>query len=795
MTFISLGFLAAALAAGIPVLLHMIQRQRAKDLPFPTLRFLQISVEKTRRRRRIHDLFLLLLRMAVLILIALGLAEPTLTNLSQFWGGGSSAVVIIVDNSASMGVQDSGRPRFETALGAADQILDQLEAGDQVALFLPCGPSFPEEGRLTRSPERLRELIDADTEDDTKTSDAELSEEELLALGAESQAQARQLLDQVHVSYERADLAAQVDEARRLLQKTRAANKQIYVISDMQSVAWDGLPAPKKGARADEPPPIDPNLSEDERKVIEEMREIPIVMVDCHRAPEPNVALTNIQIRAAAPIAGVPLSGVVEIYNASDSPQQRLIELVIDGEVVFTSETIELDASKLESEDFQFSIKEGGLHRCEVRLLGEDSSSLDDRRFFSMQVGQGVPIAIVRERNHEIDYLNDSYYVECALTPSGSQGWGIQPTILTADQLLGEPLNKYAVMICVNLTAPTQETAERLAEYVRRGGHLIWFLGENVDASSYNEMNQSVNGGLFPAPLIARRTPERGGLRDSWNISYLDQSHPALLQLVDPPSMYQSVLVYEHITMDVAAAPNAWVLARLDDDEPLMTQQSIEKGSVMMIGTSAHVGWTNLPIRNMFLPFMARLTFNLAGVEQGRRQLTAGMPLVVPFDDGFQPGGMEILPPRGGSIRRSLGSDDEEGEATQRPTSFVYEDTHEIGIYAMSPLETADPKTIAFAVNPDADETDPVKMDLGDLELSYAGSPLVFAEDPEDLSGTFDWLREGRSLWEFFLIGVLLVLIFECFVSNYLTPKESEDQLKQIAPDMRGYSRRRSPGG
>ena len=55
MTFAAPLFLLAALAAAIPVVLHMINRQQAKELPFSTLRFLQISVQKTRRRKRIHD--------------------------------------------------------------------------------------------------------------------------------------------------------------------------------------------------------------------------------------------------------------------------------------------------------------------------------------------------------------------------------------------------------------------------------------------------------------------------------------------------------------------------------------------------------------------------------------------------------------------------------------------------------------------------------------------------------------------------------------------------------------------
>ena len=59
MTFAAPLFLLAALAAAIPIVLHMINRQKAKELPFSTLRFLKISVQKTRRRKRIHDVLLM----------------------------------------------------------------------------------------------------------------------------------------------------------------------------------------------------------------------------------------------------------------------------------------------------------------------------------------------------------------------------------------------------------------------------------------------------------------------------------------------------------------------------------------------------------------------------------------------------------------------------------------------------------------------------------------------------------------------------------------------------------------
>jgi hypothetical protein len=212
MTFLTPLFLIAGLAAAIPVILHMINRQRAKQLPFSTLRFLRISVQKTRRRKRIHDVFLMAVRAAVLLLIAMGLSRPTLTHLSSLLGASNSAIAIILDNSASMGVMDQGKARFETALDAAHQVISESAEGDQVAVFLTGGRPYPEDGKLDRTHEAVLRMLN-------------------------------QLAEQ-GPSSERADLAAKLQQARKVLVDSEASNRQIFVITDMQKLSWDGLKAP-----------------------------------------------------------------------------------------------------------------------------------------------------------------------------------------------------------------------------------------------------------------------------------------------------------------------------------------------------------------------------------------------------------------------------------------------------------------------------------------------------------------------------------------------------------------------
>jgi hypothetical protein len=397
MKFLSAWFLLAMLAAAIPVILHMINRRKAKQLPFSTLRFLQISVQKTRRRKRIHDLLLMLLRASVLVLIAAGLAHPTLTGLSSLWGGSGTAVAVVLDNSASMGAIDKGRPRFETALAAVEQILGEIREGDQVALFLTGGKPFPEQGKLDRSRDGVR-----------------------------------QMLNQCSVSYERADLGIRVRQAQKLLADVDAPSKMIYVVTDMQKFSWDSLKPESERANAA------PDQAEAKALAV------PVVVVDCNQDPQPNLGVQGVEIEAVVPVAGLPIKANAEVYNASTVQRTTLCDLYIDDAKQASSPQLTIAPDGRQRHAFSFTLARGGNHRGEVRLPDDDGCRFDNRRFFSLDVDQGIPVAVVTAKRHEIAHLDDAFYVQQALSPGRSGGWALRTTSLEAKDLVGEPLSSYA---------------------------------------------------------------------------------------------------------------------------------------------------------------------------------------------------------------------------------------------------------------------------------------------------------------------------------------------------------------
>jgi hypothetical protein len=717
MTFAAPLFLLAALAGLIPVVLHLIHRQKATEVRFSTLRFLRISVQRTRRRKYVEDLSLLAMRVAVLLLIAVGLARPALSSLAALWGSGrTSAIAIVLDNSASMAVTEGGRPRFEAARQGAEQVLARLRDGDQVALLPTGGPPGPELGRLFRTHETVR-----------------------------------QALDQCRPSYERADLAAKTQQAATLLAQAEAPSKEIYVFTDNQGLSWEGLKEPEPG---------------DEGRQRDSPLEPPIVLVHVDSEPVPNVALQTISLSSPAPVVGAPFHAAVEVLNTSPVPQQKHLELQVDGSRESISPTLSLPPGGTLKHEFRFTLDRPGVHRGEVRLVEDDGSALDNRLFFAATVDQQVPVAIIKPRREDVPQADEAFYLDRALAPGGSIGGAFRVTTLTPESLAAEDLSVQAVVFCVNLPALSPPAGERLLAYVRSGGRVVWVCGPNVQPVAYNAMNALAEGQLLPAPLEELRQPLPGGV-ESWHIGFLDTDHPALAPLTEPASLYQSVLVYKHFPLTWGAQATGRVLARLDDGQPLLLERPVGTGSVLLLGTGAHVDWTNLPLKPLFLPLLARLTFHLAGAETERTMGLAGAPVTLPLGQGTGRARdrasdakmeIELVRPSGEVVRLR-----NEGQAAR---GFRYADTHEAGVYLARWVNRQPPRQVAFAVNIDPAESDPTTLTRAELQARFGKRPVLFCETPGDLAETIQRLREGTSLRDWFLAAVLMALVLEVFLAN-----------------------------
>lgn len=85
-------------AVAVPILIHLLLRQRPRPRPWAAMRWLLAAAQAAQRRYKLTNLLLLLLRCLIVMLIALAVARPSIAGI-----GGGERLVIIIDRSASMG--------------------------------------------------------------------------------------------------------------------------------------------------------------------------------------------------------------------------------------------------------------------------------------------------------------------------------------------------------------------------------------------------------------------------------------------------------------------------------------------------------------------------------------------------------------------------------------------------------------------------------------------------------------------------------------------------------------------
>ena len=125
--FMHLGFLAAAAAVAVPVLIHLLFRPRARQVKIGTLFFLRSVLRDSARRRKVRRWILLALRAAGVLLLALLFARPYRSDSGS--QGSEREVIMMIDRSASMGASGENATPFARAGQKAADLLKELPTG------------------------------------------------------------------------------------------------------------------------------------------------------------------------------------------------------------------------------------------------------------------------------------------------------------------------------------------------------------------------------------------------------------------------------------------------------------------------------------------------------------------------------------------------------------------------------------------------------------------------------------------------------------------------------------------
>src|SRR6187200_1227911 len=130
MSFLNPFLLFGSLALAVPVLIHLVRREKSEVIQFSSLMFLLKVPKRSVRQQKLKNLLLMLLRLLILALLVVAFMRPYMadTPLSAADAGQSQGSVMLLDNSYSMRYGTN----FERMKTAANKRIDQMGANDRM---------------------------------------------------------------------------------------------------------------------------------------------------------------------------------------------------------------------------------------------------------------------------------------------------------------------------------------------------------------------------------------------------------------------------------------------------------------------------------------------------------------------------------------------------------------------------------------------------------------------------------------------------------------------------------------
>ncbi|QEL15051.1 VWA domain-containing protein [Limnoglobus roseus] len=763
---VAAGAFAAAVA--VPVLIHLLFRQRFRVVEWAAMRFL--SAAKKKSTRRIDRWLLLALRVLAVLMPLIGMTAAT-PWAEPFWQaitpGAPETIanaprthhILVVDLSLSMSARVDQRSRFEVAVEKAEAAVHAANAGDGFTLIALGPQTVP----VVPGP----------------SNDAEKVLAELHALKP---------------THGPSDLAAGLAAVNDALARSPRSylRRQVMLFTDLQAVAWGGL-LPK----ADAPPPeVWTKLT----------ARGDLAVVDCAKDDTENTAVTSLTTSDPLPLVNDTLSVTAVVQHFGKTARQKVrVELLLgrpaenggEASLVSVEQQVVEQLPPNEATPVRFTLPEAarfrtaGTHAVQVRIVEPDDLPADDSRSMSFEVRDGLPCVLVNGKPSSVPLQRATESLADAIAPGGKPrpGHPGRPKVISLEEFTDATLSDLSAVDCVFLCdVPTFTPSQvaRLDAVLKRGGGVVFGLGARAAANAehYNRVLFDDGKGMLPGklgPVVSTTGPDDPGFRlVGDDAAFRQPPLAAEFQDVNARAGLTAVPFAKYVRLELpigrgrrilSFAPAEGAKASNRKPEPAVVEWSRHRGRVIVYTSTFNRDWNDWPILPTYPVFAGEL-LRFAATNPERQSVRVGESVeeyLPPATVGLT---AKLVGPAGAVESAAVVATDEGGVAR-------FADTHAAGLYR---FEVAGRPSKFVAVNiPDATPGGGSESDLRRLNpatIKGVHPSVQVIHDPgevaiHDDSGTTVVTAarpHGPMLARWFVTVGFLALAFELWLAWRLGP-------------------------
>lgn len=682
--FVHPGLAGIALATGlVPIVIHFINRRRYRRVVWAAMPFLLAASKQSATRCRLEHWLLMLTRILLITLLGLAIARPYVpaTALSPL-AATRAHRVILLDNSLSMRAAGAdGRTRYEIATRCAADLITSFPETDAISLVTLAEPA-----------------------------------EVLIGHAAYDRRLVRERLASVASTQRPADIVGAAAKTVEILSNSDAAqhNRMVYVISDFSRRDWlvEGgreNSHESTGAAAARPP-----AAQAMQRVADALEDpatdFSFLQVASDRTG--NVAVTRFEVESPLVAVDLPVRIVAEVTNFGVASAAGLFLQVRHGDDIVRRQSLPVikpQESALAVLSLEFAAP--GTHALEAAVVPtgkrfdatRDLNVLtdDDRRFLSVEVREATRVLLVDGRPGISLLAGEAGFLATALSPMQAASFDgrfaaesarleattlIESKVITTAEFAGEPLPHYDVVALCNVARLLEREWEHLAAFVRKGGGLFVFSGDQVSLRNYNRFGHADGGGLLPATFTDTGA-STSSASNRLGFAIARHNHPIVAEIADHPDsglFLARVDRYSPLDFD---GRRGEVVLQYTDGKPALLASRFGDGRVLLFTTTANMRWHNLPAKGDYVSLMVNSVAFLAPRHGMHRNIQVGQLI------------SETLTPR-------------------QSVSTIHVRTGVAGVPSQGRLVPSE-ESLAFEYGP-VDRAGLYDLDLGDVVRSFA---------------------------------------------------------------------------
>ncbi|KER09732.1 MAG: hypothetical protein HY22_09035 [[Candidatus Thermochlorobacteriaceae] bacterium GBChlB] len=711
MIFLNPAILLGLLAAGVPILIHLLNLRRKRQMEFSTLALLKHIESSSLRTFKIRQWILLLIRSLIIFFLVSSFSKPIFSGYlagSDFSSRTKTSAFILLDNSPSMGYNDRLRnDQWKQAKAAALKIIDNLSENDEIFLMLSSMREAPPS--LTASEAKKR-----------------IAQSELSSLPFRAE--------------------PNIYKAIGALVSAQHLNREIYIISDFQ---------PKDFVLADSMFTVKPRF------------DVKLYLVSIAPKDKKNAGISDIDVltKLFEPSKPVRTETRISLYGETQN-RPSTVSLRLNGKLA--SETaIDLAPSPTNSTIALATPTETGFISGEVST-DSDNLDADNKRFFSFYIPEKLNVLLAYSD------LSDVAFLKLALE-SFQNGRFFDLTFAPEQTLDARDFSKFDVVVLCGLTRLSPTAIQKSESFVSKGGGLLYFARPDLfDVSSHAQLLQSLGAGDLRAEGVKPSAPATVEYVDYRHPIFdgIFSGEASRRKALSTQASSAEDMTTIYSGAELVKSQSALGVMTYFGQKAFMSIGKHVGGTVIVFSTLPKPEQTSLALQPIFAPLMFRaLLYASLKTQAASPSFVAGTTGEVKLPPSVSAqGGLIVQKPSGKTFVPSVREKNSESYIIVSPVEF---DEH--GVYDVQERGAPANVVSKIVVNLDASESETASLDQALLQRFFtkfgmAADKQFFytsaSESVEPIAEMISGSRFGFGIWKYLVALALIGLVVESLLGK-----------------------------